>query len=380
MQTTTTAGTVARAPYALYTPHTERRDATPSTAAARLGGLDGLRGIAVLLVIAVHAQFVSWGWIGVDLFFALSGFLITGILLDAKSVAQRGAVLRAFYARRALRILPLSLAFLALVFVVAPRLGIAPTTPWREQRWYWTYLSNWQTGPRSPVGWQISHFWSLAVEEQFYCVWPWIVLGLSRRRVGWIAGALLVVAPLVRWWLALSPAPQIGHPHDEFTVARLDCLAAGALVAVVAHAGPLARFRRWWITATVAGLTIVVLTLTLMPQVPSTVFRFTGLALATAGVVALIAGASASMARWLDWPPMAWIGTVSYGIYIVHRVPLELLRQRGVAPGAPLFLATTALALVIAGASWYLFERPILSLKRHWPMPAARVIPSARAR
>lgn len=162
-------------------------------------GLDGLRTLAVSLVLATHLYGLSWGWGGVDLFFVLSGFLITGILLESRE-APFWPYWRAFLLRRTLRILPLAYVTLAIVF-------LAYQTAWREQWWWWAYLSNWRLSPRTIGGSSVTHFWSLAIEEQFYLVWPimvWIV------RPSWLLGLCgggLILAPG-------SPRPprSAGHP------------------------------------------------------------------------------------------------------------------------------------------------------------------------
>jgi peptidoglycan/LPS O-acetylase OafA/YrhL len=130
-----------------------------------------------------HAGVLPVGWLGVDLFFALSGYLITGILLDARG-APVGAVFRAFYARRALRIFPLGFLLLAVVFLALP-LVTYERVPLHVQAWYWLYASNWRSGNSPGALMYLRHFWSLAVEEQFYLVWPMAVLLISTRRLWW---------------------------------------------------------------------------------------------------------------------------------------------------------------------------------------------------
>lgn len=336
----------------------------------RLEGLDGLRAIAMLLVVAIHTQLITVDWIGLGIFFALSGFLITGILLDAKERGSAGEVLRPFYVRRALRILPLSFAVLVVAFVVGPHLGILPYTPRREQLWYWLYVSNWMTGPRSPVSWQLSHFWTLALEEHFYIIWPFVVLACSRKRLGWVAMALLIVSPLIRWRLALLPHQADGHPYEEFTVARLDELALGSLAAVVQWRVEKRIPRKALLGALTVGLVASALAWNVLPPVLGTTFRFTGPAIAATALVLL--AADGWLAPVLSWRPLAFVGTLSYGIYILHRFPMPALQRLGMRPGIELFVTTATLTIGMATISWYAFERPIISLKRYWPMPRAR--------
>ncbi|HZT79778.1 MAG TPA: acyltransferase, partial [Gemmataceae bacterium] len=230
-----------------------------------LPGLDGLRGVAILLVLAFHllpsqpvtSHVTAWiyraawsGWCGVDLFFVLSGFLITGILLDAKGLPH---YFRNFYARRTLRIFPLYYGVLVVIFVIVP-LFLRPPSPAFEhlqanQIWLWCYASNvctvWANGWVFLAGnWHLNHFWSLAVEEQFYLVWPLVVLLLSRRRLLAACALCVVAAPLLRWaFLANGYGFVVAY---TFTPCRVDALAVGAAVAVAARApGGLSALRRF---------------------------------------------------------------------------------------------------------------------------------------
>jgi peptidoglycan/LPS O-acetylase OafA/YrhL len=185
--------------------------------------LEGVRGLAILMVLLVHLTpegrshtvvgavmkaVAGVGVAGVDLFFVLSGFLITGILLEAKG---KGGYLRTFYARRALRIFPLYYLVLVLCLVVAPRVMRMDSPEYRalfaKQGWLWFYVGNIKTAMGTEVcpfsaGWlQFDHFWSLAIEEQFYLVWPVLVLLLSRRGMMGVCWGLMAGALGLRWWL-----------------------------------------------------------------------------------------------------------------------------------------------------------------------------------
>jgi peptidoglycan/LPS O-acetylase OafA/YrhL len=194
-------------------------DATP---AGRIPALDGLRGVAILSVMAFHFwmfgttvgitfaeraynSIASKGWVGVDLFFVLSGFLITGILYDSR---QDPRYYRVFYARRTVRIFPLYYASLALFFFLIPWIlrSLHPVelvnvhTGATAKLFAWTYLLNWIEGLKgfSVAPLPLQHFWSLAIEEQFYLVWPFLVLTLARRRLMWLCMGLMVLAFALR--------------------------------------------------------------------------------------------------------------------------------------------------------------------------------------
>ena len=174
--------------------------AIPNVPEIREPVLDGIRGLAIFAVLWHHLvtfsglepavrldyhlwRTGSWGWVGVDLFFVLSGFLITGILYDSRS---SGRYYFNFFGRRALRILPLYYGVLAVAFLVVPAF-LAPRSAealTRDQAWYWLYLINVKfafDGWPEPA--YLGHFWSLAIEEQFYLIWPLVVRMLSRRRL-----------------------------------------------------------------------------------------------------------------------------------------------------------------------------------------------------
>jgi peptidoglycan/LPS O-acetylase OafA/YrhL len=229
--------------------------------------LDGVRGLAVLAVMLCHfvwfapltstyeipdkfsklgVELLRTGRYGVDLFFVLSGFLITGILFDAKSDKH---YFRNFYARRTLRIFPLYYAVLLLMFVVLP-MFMGPRTAGEQQivqnqGWLWLYLSNMKSAFVGPEFWQqdriwMGHFWSLAIEEQFYLVWPLVILLLSRRAAMIACVAMIAGAPLLRIGLFLWLQPPAGSDATPvglfaaiyFTLSKVDTLALGALLAL----------------------------------------------------------------------------------------------------------------------------------------------------
>ncbi len=222
----------------------------------RIPVLDGIRGIAILLVMVFHfwvfgiatgtrlwervyASAAGMGWVGVDLFFVLSGFLITGILYDSRG---RQHYFQVFYGRRTVRIFPLYYASLALFFWIIPFLLVrlhhsqfsetynSPTA----KLFAWTYLLNWYEGLRgfNAVSLPLQHFWSLAVEEQFYLVWPILVLTLARRRLMVLCGGLMALGLVLRAVLYAIHLPSAAY---TLIFCRADSLAIGALVALSAR-------------------------------------------------------------------------------------------------------------------------------------------------
>ncbi len=237
-----------------------RAAATSRPLSGRLPGLDGLRGCAILMVMAVHfvgnatprtpadqvvLKLASYGLLGVDLFFVLSGFLITGLLLDAKGDPH---YFRNFYARRTLRIFPLYYAVLAILFVLLPAVVALPPALEESrvrQAWLWTYTANFLIASES--SWAlpyVSHFWSLAIEEHFYLVWPLVVFAVRRRTLERICLSVITGALALRIALSLQGVSEISI--SVLTPCRLDAICAGAFLAAFARreGGPALLARR----------------------------------------------------------------------------------------------------------------------------------------
>jgi peptidoglycan/LPS O-acetylase OafA/YrhL len=371
--------------------------------------LDGVRGLAILLVLLYHQtllgadgaalaldrwflRFAGVGWCGVDLFFVLSGFLITGILLDSR---ERPRYFRNFYLRRTVRIFPLYYAVVFLSLVVIPNLpeGVVPARKLEgfgriegDDLWYWFYLSNFAVARAAE--WRhgiLDISWSLAIEEQFYLVWPALVLWLGRRGLARLCAFLLVGALAVRVGMFLAGAHFI--PIYVLTPARLDTLAAGALVAtwVRGPAGLLGLVppaRRILAASLLLLLGAFVWQRGLDPSVDPWVYTL-GFSVLTALFAALLVLALAArpgsvLFRVFSHPVMRTFGKYSYAIYLFH-LPLRALLRDTVygpdrfltlfgsqIPGQLLFyVAATLLTLAAALASWHLFEKHFLKLKRY---------------
>jgi peptidoglycan/LPS O-acetylase OafA/YrhL len=385
-------------------------------AALHIPALDGVRGLAILFVLAYHCQsfagpagvaaidrgwetLASWGWTGVNLFFVLSGFLITGILDDAKGAH---GYFRTFYARRFLRIFPIYYVFLAFFFYIRPHLGSPATTPpvpSEQQFWLWTYLSNWAITFRG--GWDaipkdLDHFWSLAVEEQFYLLWPLLVLLLSRRRMMLVCLAAIVLASITRYELFIHLYWEGGR---VFTLACLDDLALGGLLALLAREGEgLAQWRKFALPAAITSI-IALLLLTQMQsfsplglvsyavQPTTRTVLFGSLLLA-----AVTLPRTHPLTRMLAAAPLRTLGKYSYAMYIIHQPLILALVRASYAPWriptqpghsvlhAQLgyFLFITLLTLAIARITWLVIEQPCLELKRYFPYrwPTVRALPT----
>lgn len=377
--------------------------------------LDGMRGIAVLAVMAFHfAEFsnvaattagagvwsgiASVGWIGVDLFFVLSGFLITGILYDSKADAR---YFRTFYARRALRIFPLYYGVLAAFFLLLPALFPASALVrdhTADQAWYWTHLSNVEValqGTWLESSLFVVHFWSLAIEEQFYLVWPIAVLWMSGRHLTWFCGGVIAFSLLLRVVLFANGE---GVAAATLMPARMDSLAFGAALAMVLRdPGLYAQFRP--IMGRLAGASALLLGAILVetgrfdkndPLTGTVGFTLLGALFTAAMFFALTVARDSRYARVLSSPGLRFFGKYSYGLYVFHQPVAVLLTIAGVpaalagagASALGVQAAYTAVAtvasLAIALTSWHLYEKHFLKLKArvpHQPAPVTTPAP-----
>lgn len=339
----------------------------------RVPGLDGVRAIAVLGVIASHSGLFGLGWVGVDIFFGLSGYLITGILLDAKLPgipARRYFV--PFYMRRVLRILPLAWAFILIVAAVRGQ--------WSGVPWYMGYLVNWL--PTSPPPRDLGHYWSLAVEEQFYLLWPAVVFLASRKTLLRFSLGVILFNALCGFTVSVWPPHWVtAQWMDLATFARADSLLVGAIIA------QLERGRGWGGAASralpvalAAGMALVGIRLMEKSQLWPVLTYNVKWPVIALGVGAGLLWVLSRSPRFLEWGWLVWIGRVSYGIYVIHAVFGQWLHDHFTLAQAPLiFLIQVGITLPLAALSWYLFESPILRLKRRWPMPSAKTAPPAPA-
>jgi peptidoglycan/LPS O-acetylase OafA/YrhL len=322
--------------------------------------LDGLRALAVLMVLAHHVFHAPVLWAGVDLFFVLSGYLITGILLRDCERMSFGGMLGNFYLRRAQRILPAYVLFLAIaaLFVGA------------ELRALWPYYAGFaQNVPyafgRTPT--PLTPLWSLAVEQHFYLVWPVLVYFAPRRWLGWILGAIVVAEPLLRF--ACTPLFHSADAIYMLTPFRLDTMALGALAALLLPRVKAANAMRWSWVAMAGGVVAYGLLAHHHPwfhrEANSAVFNALGytLNLAVMGglFVWLVAAPESWAAKLLAWRPLRGLGRISYMFYLLH-VLVMVEVEKHVRSGAAVFVLTLAIAAGLATVSWLAWERPILRL------------------
>jgi peptidoglycan/LPS O-acetylase OafA/YrhL len=370
---------------------------TPRGAGAHMVVLDGVRGVAILMVLCVHfigdspaytafgramVKLANYGIWGVDLFFVLSGFLITGLLYDSKRSAH---YFRDFYVRRTLRIFPLYYGVLALLFIVLPALrtpypsGLAESA--HHQAWLWLYASNaYLAIHRAWALPYVGHFWSLAVEEQFYLLWPIVVLSFGRRSLLRICVAVTVLALALRSVLSFAGAGDVALV--VLTPCRFDALCVGGFLALAVRSVGLER---------VAGtarlllgpLLLLVLLVSawnaLRGSLSDVVLPIRGTLIAlTFGallVTSLAAQTDSVLSRLLRSRVMCFLGTRSYGLYVFHgiiaysmgehRSALDALAAR-IGSGAAMVVeagAGAGVSILVAAASYELYEKHFLRLK-----------------
>ena len=352
----------------------------------RIKELDSIRGLAALIIVIYHLWFPAVGALGlaVDLFFVLSGYLITVIILDN---ALTEGFLFSFYARRSLRIWPVYYLTLGAVVLIN---GFLPTPGnLADLPLYLTYTQevahSWMgREPTFPLAFR--HTWSLAIEEQFYIFWPVMIWLVGRRGLPVMALAVIAVAVVAR----------ICGVNHFVLITRCDGLALGGLLARligerVRTQQMSFRHRARFITLSLAASGVVLMMLFSIKLLnerrpglapPSTIdsLKMLGANLtlfATVGGIVLHAGRSEL--RWLRNPLLAYLGTISYGIYLYHHILFKLWDNFAVRYGWPenlvVDLFKLGASIVLAMLSWHLVERPILALKARF-----RYQPSAQCR
>ena len=351
--------------------------------------LDAVRGLAIIMVTLYrfggggdgpasaipHHWSIDLGMRGVDLFFVLSGFLITGILFDAKGKEH---YFRNFYLRRSLRIFPLyygTLAAIVLASLVSTSAAQVFAPAAERQMWLWLYGGNilqslegeWCLGP-------LNHFWSLAIEEHFYLLWPLVIYCCSRRSAMWTCGIVIAASVLGRAAWCVAGGNDVAA--EVLTPLRMDGLAIGSWVALAARGElGLARLARWaWPVAISSGLFAVVLVIgeKRLLGLP----HFVWACFFAAALVILLAAPTNSRLTLLGHSRvLRFFGKYSYAMYVFQNLLIPLVAGVITAPmlaanlGSPalgqivycavMFAATTAVALL----SWHAFERHFLRLK-----------------
>jgi peptidoglycan/LPS O-acetylase OafA/YrhL len=352
--------------------------------------LDGLRGVAILLVVFYHnfgfINYFFFGWLGVDLFFVLSGYLITDILLGEM---HQSNALKRFYIRRVLRIFPLYYLSLVLFLLILPQferfkepLGYFVN----HQGWMWAYLQNWLfiVDPPRYTDFLV-HYWSLAVEEQFYILWPVAILVLRKvKRLLFFISLLLVLVLLARTLVWFYKIEDIAY-FNLYTFSRIDGICIGCMVALIRYLDPAFLSRnRAWIVLAFAGLNFIFFFINQQYN-----FQFPYLALIGYTTFAMlfgllvhegVVGKDRVINALFNQRILKFFGKISYGFYLVHW-PVYMLLNAGIFNIAKDYLPSqgrfnmamifSSLICTIAGiavslVSYHFFEKHFLRLKERF--------------
>jgi peptidoglycan/LPS O-acetylase OafA/YrhL len=388
---------------ALGTSRVSQPDIIPSM---RIKGLDGLRAIAFLLVFFYHTNWIEFGWIGVQLFFVLSGFLITGILMEMKTRLASASYFIKFYGRRFLRIFPLYYFYLLVMWRLVSWMAINKIKPqymnlFHDQLPYaLAYVYNFYAA--SPLFDRftnfLTHLWSLAVEEQFYIVWPLLIFLVPRTRYKAAFLSVIGFCVIFRFWIA-TLAPESLH---VFLIAdplkaiyflpfsHLDAFALGAILTVTDIPKPRAQFIAFLVGLPVLGIVTDALASgtwvnasnlgfpLLLPYADKAVWGYTLLNYFFAILIFGVARVG-WFERILEFRPIAYLGKISYGLYVYHFAIIWFMTLPfGLSSTAPVPFINAAISLIltviVAGFSYRLLEKPLMNLKdRFFAVPSGQV-------
>ncbi|HEY1743105.1 MAG TPA: acyltransferase [Granulicella sp.] len=371
----------------------------PRDSLMHIDSLDGVRGVAISLVLIFHllssnsqtgSSFTNFivklrgaGWVGVDLFFSLSGFLITGILFDT---LRTNHYFKNFYARRFLRIFPLYYGVLLVLFLI-----FHPIHFHQGRQFYllFAYLQNtplWWNGLKTAVAYPTDHLWSLAVEEQFYLVWPVLIFLIrDRRKLLWTAVGLALMAPAARFFLLAHGASF--QDTYKLTICRTDSLLAGAWLALIVRGrlrDTVLRFATpvFWLSVLACGeIAWRSGNFDWGGNRSINSYGYSIVAIASTSLVAMALRPASITARAMRARVLRFLGKYSYGIYVYHQMIgilvvwlVDGFLERHIHSKSLYHLAIMACVLLVtiplALLSYHFYEQPFLKLKRYFNYPA----------
>ncbi|MBK6764886.1 MAG: acyltransferase [bacterium] len=363
-----------------------------NVALSHVPGLDGLRGIAVLLVIFFHSGYLKFGWIGVQLFFVLSGYLISSILIESRR-NKLSYYLKKFYWRRVLRIFPLyyaSLLILTVLFLVTgfpAQFGV---------EWPYLYSYTFNFSPLTEhfhLSHVFDHFWSLSVEEQFYFVWPFLIFLVPPRRMAWLSVGLIALIPVMcyfvgEWFIAHGRSSEyVGDLAYYLMIFQAGGFASGAYAALVHRGYAKSYFPRWYLAA---GAVLLFGILNVWwskfpggdnmswsslgfprPSINTAhgqhIWGYVIINLLSVTVIHAVIMKDRFL-HFLDSKPLVEVGKLSYGVYVYH-LPIWKLLKASVSftpytlKGIASFALYVVIVMAVSAASYYLFEQRFLKLK-----------------
>jgi len=353
-------------------------------------GLNGLRAISIILVLIFHGkiEFIGkyLGWVGVDLFFVISGFLITGILLNSKRDSR---YFQKFYIRRVLRIFPiyyLVVIGVCLFYLMLEKEGAGFI-------YYLTYLQNFFVAITNSGYGLLGHTWSLAVEEQFYLFWPFVVYLTSIRNLKKISFILIAFVPLIRFYFSLN-GYHIFY-QNSLIISRADTMAIGSIIAILIHSEniTISRMRLLSYLLISSGLVCSLLLLHfignnisgngiiggwisckggLFLEVPYGHLLFTAIGFISAGLIMKVVFKTSKISSFVssvfENKIINYIGTISYGLYLFHWPIFLIVDQIAIKFHFDLnihliFLVKLLLSFIVSSISWHYFESWFISKK-----------------
>ncbi|NCP86560.1 MAG: hypothetical protein CO094_02820 [Anaerolineae bacterium CG_4_9_14_3_um_filter_57_17] len=371
---------------------------TSKPTAERVSELDGMRGLAILLVLVYHIlrlnpvpmqgavfsgllRFAEMGWAGVDVFFVLSGFLITSILLRTKS--QPG-YFQKFYARRILRIFPLYYTTITLIFIAMPLISPAQTDMARAGwLWYYLYVQNWGNAfSVIPTIFAISITWSLAIEEQFYLFWPSVVYWLNTKKLAWAAGLLAFFSLGLRLLIVNRFRKLLDYNKFFYfaTITRLDSLLLGALIALAFESETLKKWLKFVAAPVfIVSFGLIVIFASRKPDSPLVdnylmyTYGYSVIAIASAALIVMLTTYAESnpLRAFFRSSALRFLGKYSYAIYLFHILPLLIFQRlfaesQGFAAWLIFNALTPLVTVLLALLSWNLLETRMLALKKYF--------------
>ncbi len=361
---------------------------TGTTGKTHYPALDGLRGVAILLVVILHnfrfMNYFFFGWLGVDLFFVLSGFLITDILMNKLGQPH---FLRNFYLRRVFRIFPLFYLTLIIFLLILPHVkSYTLHTDYytSHQFWLWTYLQNWLFIFKAPYGDPVLlHIWSLGVEEQFYLFWPLVILLFRKPKILLAIVLLLLVAVgITRYLIWINKIEDLAYA-SLYTFTRIDGICIGCLLALLLRINPgFLKKNTLLLVLLMAAINFGFYFINNRHAFTLPYLAFVGYSTFAVLFGILVYEAVTGESRWIQFifnnRILRFFGRISYGFYVFHWPVymlfypplLTLFRDRAHFSIKPAELAgsllVTGIAILISVISFRFFESPILKLKSRY--------------
>ncbi len=333
----------------------------------RIQSLDGLRGIAILSVLLIHHGLFNNGWMGVDLFFVLSGFLITQLL---RKEADEPFYWKRFYVKRATRILPPLVLTVVLAYVFTPKAHLLATVGYLLSLSGLIELSRFHILPLGPL-------WSLAVEEHFYLLWPFAVRYLPRKHLLFVLSAVIVMVPFLRMYFS-HPVPMAQlTPIYFLTPFRIDEMSFGCLLAILLESeATAAALQQWskWLFGFSAATYLVIWSLLhhvlYFPGAHTKFFDCTGYTLVAVFCFFAVAHVRLNRDSWasraLSFSPLVFVGRISYGIYLYHLLIKSLVMwTTHITSERMALLGDFPLVLFLSWLSYTYYESPIIEWGKH---------------